>query len=507
MRGPSATILLTASAGVGLCYTAGLIAAETLMPGSALWLRAAAGAGLGLVASTAGGFLIAPSVRREFLRLRETLGPRADGVTGSGTAAWWLGPIARLASGVAEAWRIKCDELQVKLKEIEIRHRVAEAERDHAESILHSLRDAVIVTDAFNEVTLANEPAARLLGFKLDEAIHRPVDQVISDASLRQMIKEVRSSGVPNKERHVEHRIPEPGSGGTPPGAGHAAHQACFDVTLAAMPASIASSGTIDTRAPDAALAGVGGVVTILRDITREKEISQMKSDFVSQASHELRTPISAINAYAEMLLDSEAQDEAGRQEFYKIIKGEAERLSRMIDNMLNISRIEAGIVSVERTEVDFVKAVNEVIETMHAPAKEKDITISAKAGPLIYTAEADRDLVYQVIMNLVSNAIKYTPAGGRVTVGVENDDTTRSVLVTVSDTGLGIPPDAIDKIFDKFYRIENYKRVAKGTGLGLNLVKHIVETVHGGRVGVTSQVGLGSMFWFTIPYEYRGSN
>ncbi|MFM9956551.1 MAG: ATP-binding protein [Phycisphaerales bacterium] len=505
MRGPSATILVSVLAGIGVVYAGGAFAVESLLPGTAGWVRAAAGAGIGLAATAAFGFLFAPAVRREFLRLRETLGPRADGVSGSGTGPWWLGSISELASGLAQSWRGRNDELQVKLKEVEIRHRVAEAERDHCESILHSLRDAVIVTDAFNEVTLANEPAARLLGFKLDEAIHRPVDQVVSDSALRQMIKEVRSSGVPNKERHVEHRLSEPGTGGTGPGA--VPHQACFDVTLAAMPGSIAASGTVDTRAPESASSGVGGVVTILRDITREKEISQMKSDFVSQASHELRTPISAINAYAEMLLDSEAQDEAGRQEFYKIIKGEAERLSRMIDNMLNISRIEAGIVSVERTEVDFVKAVNEVMETMHAPAKEKDITISAKAGPLIYTAEADRDLVYQVIMNLVSNSIKYTPAGGRVTVGVENDDTTRSVLVTVSDTGLGIPPDSIDKIFDKFYRIENYKRVAKGTGLGLNLVKHIVETVHGGRVGVTSQVGLGSKFWFTIPYEYRGSN
>ncbi len=494
MRGGSATILLTVLAGTGLCYGAGVFAAETLLATQTAVIRAAAGSGLGFLLCTVGAFSTLPMARREVARLRETLGPQRDGVSGSGSTSWWLAPVARVASTVADAWRTRHDELKVKLKEVEIRHRVAEAERDHAEGILHSLRDAVIVTDAFNEITLANEPAARLLGFRLDEAMHKPVDQVVGDAPLRQMIKEVRSSGVPNKERHVEHRLPEPGAAADKPGP-----QPCFDVTLSALPGH---GGAASSNEP-----GVGGVVTILRDITREKEISQMKSDFVSQASHELRTPISAINAYTEMLLDSEAPDEAGRQEFYKIIKGEAERLSRMIDNMLNISRIEAGIVSVERTEVDFSKAVAEVIETMQAPAKEKDIALTAKAGPLIYTAEADRDLVYQVIMNLVSNAIKYTPAGGRVTVGVENDDTTRSVLVTIADTGLGIPPDAIDKIFDKFYRIENYKRVAKGTGLGLNLVKHIVETVHGGRVGVTSQVGMGSKFWFTIPYEYRGNN
>jgi len=250
----------------------------------------------------------------------------------------------------------------------------------------------------------------------------------------------------------------------------------------------------------------VGGVVTILRDITRDKEISQMKSDFVSQASHELRTPLSAINAYVEMLLDSEASDEASRQEFYQIIKSEADRVTRMIDNMLNISRIEAGIVSVERTEVDFVKVCQEVVETMQPQAATKNIKLSVKSGPLVYTAQADRDMMYQVVMNLVSNGTKYTPEGGRVTVHIENDDTTRSVLVTVADTGLGIPPDALNKLFDKFFRIESYKRVAKGTGLGLNLVKHIVETVHHGKVGVTSEVGMGSKFWFTVPYEHDGS-
>lgn len=482
--------MLLGLSAVALCHGVGTAAALTLLEGRPAWMLASAAGFGGLVISAPAGLAILPLIRRRAASVRASLEPHADAALPAAPPPddWLLGPAARFAAGVAEAWRRHCEDLRTRLKQVEIRHRVAEAERDHVEGILHSLRDAVIVTDAFNELTLANEPAARLLGFRLDDAIHKPIDQVVGDASLRQLIKEVRSSGLLNKEKHVEHRLAAAEDNPASPAP-------CFDVTLAAIPGH---SGA-PSEAP------VGGVVTILRDITREKEISQMKSDFVSQASHELRTPISAINAYTEMLLDSEAQDEAGRQEFYKIIKAEAERLSRMIDNMLNISRIEAGIVSVDRTEVDFVRVLSEVIETMQAPAKEKNIALTAKSGPLIYTAEADRDLVYQVMMNLVSNAIKYTPADGRVSVSVENDDTTRSVLVTVADTGLGIPPDSIDKIFDKFYRIENYKRVAKGTGLGLNLVRHIVETVHAGRVGVTSTVGLGSKFWFTIPYEYKG--
>ena len=119
---------------------------------------------------------------------------------------------------------------------------------------------------------------------------------------------------------------------------------------------------------------------------------------------------------------------------------------------------------------------------------------------------EGDRGMLYQVVLNLLSNAVKYTPEGGRVTVSADSDNLTRCVLVSVSDTGLGIPPDALDKVFDKFYRVENYKRVAKGTGLGLSLCKHIVETLHNGQIGVESKLGMGSKFWFTVPMRYAGS-
>ena len=119
---------------------------------------------------------------------------------------------------------------------------------------------------------------------------------------------------------------------------------------------------------------------------------------------------------------------------------------------------------------------------------------------------EGDADMLYQVVLNLVSNAVKYTPKGGRVTVAADSDNLTRSVHVSVSDTGLGVPPDAVPKLFDKFYRVENYKRVAKGTGLGLSLCKHIVETLHHGQIGVESKLGMGSKFWFSVPMRYAGS-
>lgn len=422
---------------------------------------------------------------RAVARIRATLAvPGATTISTSGLPSWFV-PLIQAMNQRLVVGSERAEQLNVRLREAEIRLSIAEAERRHTETILHSLRDAVIVTDPFNELTLANASAARLLGFNANDSTHKPIDELVKDDELRRMIKEVRQSGVLSKQRHIEHSMQPsavPG-GGTPPSA-------AFDVTIACLPGAQQKE--------------VGGVVTILRDITREKEISQMKSDFVSQASHELRTPIASINAYVEMLLDAEAQDEPTKQEFYAIIKSEAERLSRMIDNMLNISRIEAGIHSVERAEVDFAKVIREVIEMMQPQAKAKNIMLLEKIGPLIYTAEADRDMMHQVILNLVSNAIKYTPEGGRTTVSVETDDNSRSILVSVQDTGLGIPPEAMDKVFGKFFRIESYKRMAKGTGLGLNLVKHIVETVHRGQVGVSSQVGMGSRFWFTVPFEFH---
>ncbi len=409
----------------------------------------------------------------------------------TGDCSGWFRTLAEAVNRRLAAESQRTEQLTARLREAEIRLSIAEAERRHTETILHSLRDAVIVTDPFNELTLANPSAAKLLGFDQAGSTHKPIEDIVKDDELRRIIKEVRQSGMLSKQRHIEHTMQPAGSG---PNAGP---PASFDVTIACLP----------PRTPvgtPGAPKEVGGVVTILRDITREKEISQMKSDFVSQASHELRTPIASINAYVEMLLDAEARDEATKQEFYSIIKGEAERLARMIDNMLNISRIEAGIVSVDRSEVDFAKVIREVIEMMQPQAKAKNIMLLERIGPLIYTAEADRDMMHQVILNLVSNAIKYTPEGGRATVSVETDDNSRSILVSIQDTGLGIPPEAMDKVFGKFFRIESYKRMAKGTGLGLNLVKHIVETVHHGQVGVFSEVGMGSRFWFTVPFEFQ---
>lgn len=403
-----------------------------------------------------------------------------------GQGSKWMRPVARAITGAVDQFRQRELALRSQLGDLEIRHRVSEAERRQTEAVLHALRDAVVVTDAFNEIVMANQAAATILGFDLKTAIHRPIDDVIADPRMRQLMRDARETANFKDCRHVEQSI-----GGDRGSNGQPTQARMFDVTLAC----------VENHKHE-----VAGVVTILHDLTREREISEMKSDFVSKASHELRTPLSSIRAFVEMLVDGEASDEQGRQEFYKIIQGETDRLGRLIDNMLNISRIEAGIVQIERANVDFKDLAKRAIDTLEPQAKEKNISLHMRMSAVDLCVEGDQDMLFQVVLNLVSNSVKYTPDGGRVTIGGDSDNLTRSVLVTVSDTGLGIPPDAVPKLFDKFFRVENYKRVAKGTGLGLSLCKHIVETVHHGQIGVESKLGMGSKFWFNVPMQYAGS-
>jgi len=421
----------------------------------------------------------------------KSVGPGAlanvEDVSAGSISSKWLKPVTWAFTSAVDQFLQREQTLRQQMRDLEIRHRVSEAERRQVEAVLHSLHDPVVVTDAFNEIVMANQAAAQLFGFAIEDAIHHAIDRFIKDERICRLINDAREAANFSDCRHVEHELlldDDVDEDGKP-------RAVIYDVTLAC----------VENHKHE-----VGGVVTILHDLTREREVSQMKTDFVSKASHELRTPLSSIRAYVEMLVDGEAADEESRHEFYRIIQDETDRLGRLIDNMLNISRIEAGIVQIERECVDIKPLVQRAIHTLEPHAREKDISLHSKLAAIDLTVEGDPDMLYQVVLNLASNAVKYTPEGGRITISADSDNLTRSVLVSVMDTGLGIPPDALQKVFEKFYRVENYKRVAKGTGLGLSLCKHIVETVHHGQIGVESKLGMGSKFWFSVPMRYAGS-
>ncbi len=373
------------------------------------------------------------------------------------------------------------------VKELEIQLKVATAERHHAEAIIYSISDGVLVTDPFDELVLANESAARTFDFELAAAQRAPLERVLRDQKMIEMIREMRQSNSRTGRRIVEHQVR------TPLG------ERVFKVTLSCV-AEQANDPVLRDGAP---LPNRGqhhaGVVVVLHDMTREKEVAEMKNDFVSNVSHELRTPLASIKAYVEMLIDGEAEDDRTRREFYEVIQNESNRLGRLIDNILNISRIESGLVKVSKQPQSMAVILKEAIDVISPQAKTKSIKIVESLMPIFYQTIADKDMLYQAVLNLLSNAVKYTPENGTITVENTVDEAKKTVITRISDTGVGIPPKDLPFVFDKFYRAEANNHMAKGTGLGLSLVKHIVETVHKGRIFVESNVGKGSCFGFEL--------
>jgi len=385
-------------------------------------------------------------------------------------------------------------EAAAKSRELEIRLKVATAERQHAEAILYSISDAVLVTDPFDDLVLANESAARTFDFDLARANRSPLDMVLRDPRMVQIIRDMRQSHAARGRRVVEHQVQT------------AAGLRSFKVTLS----SVADPGSTDSAGSTGSLhasttqggnngGGGAGVVAVLHDVTREKEISDMKNDFVSMVSHELRTPLASIKAYIEMLIDGEAVDEKTTSEFYDVIQNEANRLGRLIDNILDISRIESGLVRADKRPQSLTVIVKEALEVMAPQLAQKGIRLVEDLTPVFYRTLGDRDMLYQAVLNLLSNSVKYTPGGGTVTVRIEVDEAQDKVVMRIIDTGVGVPPQDLPFVFEKFYRAEANSGMAQGTGLGLSLVKQIVETIHQGQLFVESQVGKGSTFGFEL--------
>lgn len=362
--------------------------------------------------------------------------------------------------------------LEAELGDLRIRSQLADRQKQHTEAIIYSLRDAVLVVDESDRLLMANAAAAQLFGFDPEQARYQPLEQSIEPAhkDFVQLIQRCRQSATEATRREMQFVRPD------------GPHT--FDTIVSCV------------LERDQVL----GVVAVLHDITREKEVSQMKNDFVSHVSHELKTPLASIMAYSEMLADGEADDERTRKEFYQVIQTQAQRLNRLIEDILNVSRIESGLIKVQKEPVSLTILIEQQMQMIKGFAEEKGITVTGQK-PIVYDQVlADKDMISQVIVNLLSNAVKYTPPGGTVRIQTEVNETEEVVRVTVTDTGVGIPADEIAHVFDKFYRVSANNKQAKGTGLGLNLVKQIVEKVHDGRVFVTSQVGVGSTFGFELP-------
>lgn len=242
------------------------------------------------------------------------------------------------------------------------------------------------------------------------------------------------------------------------------------------------------------------GVVAVFHDISAMKQVENMRRDFVANVSHELRTPVAVIKGYAETLLDGTmAGDPARAVRFVEIILNHSERLSTLINDILTLSTLEAKDAALDIHPLDASGTINKARMLLEENAKKKQITLQCAVAPELPKVMADQGRLEQVLVNLLENAIKYTPDQGTVTISAGLDEESGMMRISVADTGMGIPMKDIPRIFERFYRVDEARsREQGGTGLGLAIVKHIVQ-LHGGDISVVSEKGSGSVFSFTL--------
>ena len=240
------------------------------------------------------------------------------------------------------------------------------------------------------------------------------------------------------------------------------------------------------------------GHMWTVRDVTQQKLAEQMRDQFIDAATHELRTPLANIKAYAETLASMDEPDLESQKEFCNTINSEATRLARFVDDLLSISSMEAGSLSLDRQNVDTKRLLDEVVEKVRPLTRSKSLEFDVQLPAKMPELNLDKDKIIAMLVNLLGNAVKYTPSGGRVGLKVKVAD--KLLQIDVDDTGVGIPADDVAKVFDKFFR-GNDPRVLEetGTGLGLSLAREVVR-LHGGDIHVTSEIDKGSTFSVMLP-------
>jgi two-component system phosphate regulon sensor histidine kinase PhoR len=332
-------------------------------------------------------------------------------------------------------------------------------------TVLEGMTESVIAVDRGERILFANASAGRALGFNVKNVADLTLLEAVRSHELRAIMqKALRSKQLCNaeltwrsKSLHVFDVLATPLPGDPPP-----------------------------------------GVVLVLRDISELKRLEQMRQQFIANVSHELKTPLSSIKAYTETLLAGASKDPVHCERFLNRIDEQAGHLHQLIMDMLSLARIEASQSSMELANVPVDGVVRRCLADYEPQAAARQVALESLSGESNIRVRADEEGLRQILSNLIDNAIKYTPAGGRVTVNCSAEGAT--AIIEVADSGVGIPPEHHDRLFERFYRVDKARsRELGGTGLGLSIVKHLCQSM-GGSVAVASQVGTGSRFTVRLP-------
>ncbi len=350
------------------------------------------------------------------------------------------------------------------------RTRDLEQDKKQLEAILTSMANGIIILNHGLTITLVNRAALQMFRVQETSVTGRHLLEVIRDVRIEDAVHRVtREAG-----SEAVYWSPPDNEG------------LVVEVTIASLPEPV----------------GGLGAVMVSRDVSLQSQLDRMRQDFVANVSHELQTPLTIIRGFTETLLEEDI-DRDTRDRFTRLIHEEANRMSRLVDDLLTLSRIEHHSLPFAVEGVDITVMMESLASRMAPRVAAANLTLTIRMPSVLPLVSGDPDRLQEVFLNLIQNAIQYTPAGGTITVSAEFSPQEALVGISVADTGIGIPSPDLPRIFERFYRVDKARsRASGGTGLGLAIVKHIVE-LHHGRIDVSSELGRGTRFTVWLP-QYR---
>ncbi|PSR22311.1 MAG: phosphate regulon sensor histidine kinase PhoR [Sulfobacillus acidophilus] len=354
------------------------------------------------------------------------------------------------------------------------RTRDLEQDKKQLEAILTSMANGIIILNHGLTITLINRAALQMFRVQESSVTGRHLLEVIRDVRIDDAVHRVtRAQGTETVHW-------------SPPDS----EAVVVEVTIASLPEP---------------LGGLGAVM-VSRDVSLQSQLDRMRQDFVANVSHELQTPLTIIRGFTETLMEEDI-DQESRTRFTRLIHEEANRMSRLVDDLLTLSRMEHHSLPFAVEGVDLLVLVESLVSRLAPRVQEAGLTMVCQMPAGLPLVLGDADRLQEVFLNLIQNAIQYTPAGGTITVSAQTDDSGQWVGVSVEDTGIGIPSQDVPRIFERFYRVDKARsRASGGTGLGLAIVKHIIE-LHRGRIEVNSEVGQGTRFTVWLSREQEGDD